>query len=61
MKRTIPFVYRNFKYYLVIEHDLVTILDKAQKTVSVTTLQAFEQSQEPLIKYAFGLYQALVR
>lgn len=61
MKKIIPFVYRNFKYYLVVDESTAAILDQSQEIVSKTPLQHFAQSADPLVKFAFGIYQALVR
>ena len=46
MKKMIPFIYRNFKYYLAVDEqkDTAAILDQFQNTVSVTAMSDWGQS-----------------
>ena len=62
MKKMIPFIYRNSKYYLAVDEqkDTAAILDQFQNTVSVTAMSDWGQSTEPLTQFAFHIYQSLI-
>ena len=62
MKKSIPFVYRNFKYYLVIDETehMAAILDQHEETVFLTAIPDWAQTAKPLARFAFGIYQSLI-
>lgn len=60
MKKTISFIHRNFEYSLIVNKDQLCILDHTEQKLYENTLHDFAVSDEPLIKFAYYIYQSLI-
>lgn len=60
MKNILSFIYQNHKYYLTIDGNKATILDNKQTKIYENDIIHLQTSTDPLILFAFKIYNSLV-